>query len=705
MTDPVSVPSREQLLHGLYEAAELEHNLMCTYLYAAFSLRVGEAEGLSSAEAIAVARWRSEIIRVAIEEMGHLANVWNITAALGGSPRFGRGNFPLDPGMLPAGIVVRLAPFNEAVLQHFIHLERPADSLEADGAGFTPEFVFTRGITAARLTPMPLDYDTVGVFYNVLGARLSAFAAKHGEEAAFCGDPALQLSAAETALVTKPVICVKTALAAFNAIVEQGEGAALASQGSHYRRFADIRSEFLACKAQNPGFEPAFPAAVNPVLRRPMRPGNRVWIEDEVASETVDLANTGYMLMLRLIAYAYVVPRPLPHKALAMDLSLGLMRAVTLLAEAAARLPAGPSHPECHAGMSFTILRDSAPLPFGASSQRYFIERFDELAEATRRLESSQSQRTAAASRQLDDLARRARRGFELATAASQPAAGQRNSGNGTSAANGGGTVGSPHGPNTSAAAMSAPAAAPSTSTAAMSAAVASTNPSGPGVGEATIPVPVVIDGVEHIDASRLSLLYETKRCIHARFCVTGAPSVFLANVKGPWIRPDAIPVERMVEIAHACPSGAIRYHRKDGLPDEDLPPVNLISIREAGPYAVRADLRLEDAADSGRRATLCRCGASRNKPFCDSSHRAIDFSASGEPPSGATEMLAERDGPLEISPQLDGPLQVRGNLEITSGTGRVVARLTSTRLCRCGGSANKPFCDGTHARIGFRST
>jgi len=43
--------------------------------------------------------------------------------------------------------------------------------------------------------------------------------------------------------------------------------------------------------------------------------------------------------------------------------------------------------------------------------------------------------------------------------------------------------------------------------------------------------------------------------------------------------------------------------------------------------------------------------------------------------------------------------------MEIISGTGRVVARMESARLCRCGGSANKPFCDGTHAKIGFRST
>src|SRR5215475_6967145 len=102
---------REILINRLYEASELEHNLMCTYLYAAFSLKDGEAEGLGAAEAAAVRRWRSVLLQVAIEEMGHLVAVWNITAALGGSPRIGRTNFPLDPGYLPASITVRLAPF------------------------------------------------------------------------------------------------------------------------------------------------------------------------------------------------------------------------------------------------------------------------------------------------------------------------------------------------------------------------------------------------------------------------------------------------------------------------------------------------------------------------------------------------------------------------------------------------------------------
>jgi CDGSH-type Zn-finger protein len=64
--------------------------------------------------------------------------------------------------------------------------------------------------------------------------------------------------------------------------------------------------------------------------------------------------------------------------------------------------------------------------------------------------------------------------------------------------------------------------------------------------------------------------------------------------------------------------------------------------------------------------------------------------------------MLPVRNGLLQIDPQPNGPLQIRGNLEITSGTGRMVARVTSAKLCRCGGSQNKPYCDGTHAKNGF---
>jgi CDGSH-type Zn-finger protein/uncharacterized Fe-S cluster protein YjdI len=658
-------PTREQLIHALYEAAELEHDLMCTYLYAAFSLRDGDTAGFSADEAAAVVRWRSVIVKVAVEEMGHLTAVWNITAALGGAPRFGRSNFPLEAGLLPAGVVVKLAPFSAAALQHFIHLERPGGSSEPEGAGFDPELYFTRGTQAPRLTPMAVDYDTVGVFYEMLGENLRAFVAEHGENVAFCGDPLLQLSPDEVALLgAKPVVCLKTALAAFSAIVKQGEGAPEDSVDSHFQKFAIIRDELNALLAVNPAFTPAFPSALNPVLRPPMRREGRVWIEDEDAAATVDLANAGYALMLRLMAYSYVVPRPRPEKALSITLALGLMRAVTHLAEHAARLPAGPSHPGCNAGMSFTALRDAAPLLPGASAARFITERFDQLAAAAVALDRGDHARTASASRILTDLAKRAARGFPTSAPVSTPTA----------------AAPTPHvaAPVAVAAQSTAPAASP--------------------------PVPTVIDGIEHIPGKKLNLLFEMKKCIHSRFCVTGAPGVFLANVKGPWINPDGTSVERLVEIAHACPSGAIRYERKDGAEEETAPPVNLIGIREAGPYAVRGDIRL-DGESIHYRATLCRCGASKNKPYCDGSHHEIGFAATGEPLTGAVDMLAVRDGELAIDPEMDGPLQVRGNLEIVSGTGRVVSRVVQARLCRCGGSNTKPFCDGTHARIGFKSS
>ena len=113
--------------------------------------------------------------------------------------------------------------------------------------------------------------------------------------------------------------------------------------------------------------------------------------------------------------------------------------------------------------------------------------------------------------------------------------------------------------------------------------------------------------------------------------------------------------------------------------------------------------LHLDGEAPS-RRATLCRCGASKNKPYCDGSHAAAGFDATGEPATVPTEPLAARGGPLAVSPQKNGPLRVRGPLEVVSGTGRTIHRLTEARLCRCGGSANKPYCDGTHARIGFEA-
>ena len=103
------------------------------------------------------------------------------------------------------------------------------------------------------------------------------------------------------------------------------------------------------------------------------------------------------MLMLRLISHSYLLPRPHPAKALCVDLALGLMRAMTPLAERAARLPAGPSNPDCNGGMSFTALRDAAPLPPGVSAGKFFLERLRELLAGAQALAANGDARVAQA--------------------------------------------------------------------------------------------------------------------------------------------------------------------------------------------------------------------------------------------------------------------------------------------------------------------
>lgn len=182
-----------------------------------------------------------------------------------------------------------------------------------------------------------------------------------------------------------------------------------------------------------------------------------------------------------------------------------------------------------------------------------------------------------------------------------------------------------------------------------------------------------------------------------------GRPDVFIPNAPGPWIQPDAARVEQVVALAEACPSGAIQYTRTDGGPPEAPPVVNLVRVRENGPLAVHAPMEI-GGVQAGLRATLCRCGHSANKPYCDGAHAVQGFRATGEPETKESQPLPRRDGPLTITPAPNGPLLFNGPVEVVSGTGRTVDRQQRCALCRCGGSASKPYCDGTHARIGFQA-
>jgi CDGSH-type Zn-finger protein/uncharacterized Fe-S cluster protein YjdI len=208
-------------------------------------------------------------------------------------------------------------------------------------------------------------------------------------------------------------------------------------------------------------------------------------------------------------------------------------------------------------------------------------------------------------------------------------------------------------------------------------------------------------NAIEQVTGRWATISFDGRRCVHARRCVLSQPGVFKANVQGAWIDPDAASAEDLMFVALNCPSGAIQVTRLDGGAPEPVPLVNTIAVRENGPLAVGARIELGGEA-IGTRATLCRCGASNHKPYCDGSHTGAAFVATGEPATKPSEPLAARDGVLKITPYADGPLGVSGSVEILSGTGRTIDRVRATALCRCGASSNKPYCDGTHKTIGF---
>ena len=132
---PFVIEHREALIYMLCEAAELEHGIMCQYLFAAFSLKQSAAEGLTEDEAAAVQRWRKQICHVATQEMLHLALVQNLLSAIGAAPHLSRPNLPQPAHHYPAGVHLALLPFGEQALQHFMFLERPEgmDLDDADG--------------------------------------------------------------------------------------------------------------------------------------------------------------------------------------------------------------------------------------------------------------------------------------------------------------------------------------------------------------------------------------------------------------------------------------------------------------------------------------------------------------------------------------------------------------------------------------------
>ncbi|MEZ4318352.1 MAG: CDGSH iron-sulfur domain-containing protein [Myxococcota bacterium] len=205
--------------------------------------------------------------------------------------------------------------------------------------------------------------------------------------------------------------------------------------------------------------------------------------------------------------------------------------------------------------------------------------------------------------------------------------------------------------------------------------------------------------GTKTYSGDGIDITFDSTRCIHAAECVRGLPAVFDPKAR-PWICPDAASADAIASVVSRCPTGALTYAHHDG-PEEPHDPQNRVRVRADGPLWVRGRIAIDGGASDERRVALCRCGHSANKPFCDNAHRDAGFQHDGRGEVRTVE--ATGDAALSVKPLADGPLFLSGDFEVVGADGTVLFSGTKCALCRCGQSATKPFCDGSHRAAGFK--
>jgi hypothetical protein len=380
------VDTREELVYLLGQACEIEHGLMCEYLYAQFSLKRALDEGLTEGQLARVQAWEKALISVIKQEMLHLALATNILTAIGAAPHFERPDFPILSRWYPEGVQIALVPFGERALRHFIYLERPEGMALDDAAGFAATR-HAQPLTAAGagLVAEPQEWRTVGHLYRGIEAGLANLCARYGEDAVFIGPARAQ---AVTEIFEWPELLAVTGLAsarqAIEIIVEQGEGARGDWIKSHFGTFVGILEDLLAEQAADPAFTPARP--VEPAfVRLPPDVQAGTLIQDPATAQVADLANGLYEVTLQVLSRYYIHHGETAAESdtlarTAKHLMNWVMRELGPVLTA---LPVGSSHPGRTAGPTFDIARPAVfMLPHQDAAWKIIKERLDALQQA-----------------------------------------------------------------------------------------------------------------------------------------------------------------------------------------------------------------------------------------------------------------------------------------------------------------------------------
>lgn len=135
----------------------------------------------------------------------------------------------------------------------------------------------------------------------------------------------------------------------------------------------------------------------------------------------------------------------------------------------------------------------------------------------------------------------------------------------------------------------------------------------------------------KHYTNNDITVVWKPDVCIHSTRCWRGLINVFNPRQR-PWIDMDGADTEAIIAQVEKCPSGALSWHRNQ---TEEVEPTRMevetiVEVTPNGPLMVYGNIKVKDAegneTSKHKVTAFCRCGASNNKPYCDGSHRKIDF-------------------------------------------------------------------------------
>jgi hypothetical protein len=408
------------LIEALHEAAELEHDLMCQYLFAAYSMKRSVSEGgVDAVQLEKIRRWGSLITSVARQEMEHMGLVLNMLSAIGGTPHFARPNFPQKADYYGrADIELTLTAFNTDTIRRFQVFEQPdpppqqgwCHRPQGRAAGAVREQVRAGTLTqanieAARLDQAEVKFNSVQDLYMKILEGFVNVTRKVGESKLFTGSAKEQVwggpgSAYEGSMDDLnqydmdfiPVTNLQSASNAIFMILEQGEGVSALSnyvEHTHYCIFTTMLAEMEGAGAGGP-LEASRPVVSNPMtlIHPHTRKRGVNLITNPDTREVAGLFNNCYELMLLMLMFLYSNNNKTKEQAASLmnAIFFPLMTMfIRPLSETLTLLPAFMDKPG-NAGPGFELSTDVLLLPPPDYAWKIFQERLDELARDFARL-------------------------------------------------------------------------------------------------------------------------------------------------------------------------------------------------------------------------------------------------------------------------------------------------------------------------------